>query len=175
MSAVRDWAGLRWLPCHVITSWYLCDKFRRRKVINSSSHRWHFQGLAYCRELAVWILNLSLTWLSLAGKFSGKADPVTGLEYAAVNSRGRHEQCIGWVDKPLFSRDGSSLVFVYHVGRCKAGSGASSDSSSYLFTVNADGTGLWRCGLGWQNVATDLYGDFVRHQGLCASFGGRSV
>jgi hypothetical protein len=84
----------------------------------------------------------------LAGKFSGKSDPMTKLEYAAVMSGSRraaatHDQCLGWVDKPLFSRDGASLVFAYHVGRCKGARGES--PSSYLFTVSADGSGLWRC------------------------------
>ena len=61
-----------------------------------------------------------------------------------MRSRTAHEQCMGWVDRPLFSRDGASLVFIYRAGRCKAG-GASWESSSYLFTVGADGRGLWRC------------------------------
>jgi len=63
-----------------------------------------------------------------------------------VRSRTAHEQCIGWVDRPLFSRDGASLVFMYRVGRCKAG-GPSWETSSYLFTIGADGSGLWRCAL----------------------------
>ena len=54
-----------------------------------------------------------------------------------------HDQCLGWVDKPLFSRDGARLVFTYHVGRCKGARGE--PPSSYLFTIGADGSGLWRC------------------------------
>lgn len=51
-----------------------------------------------------------------------------------------------------FSRDGSGIVFLYHIGRCTAGgqadAGAASAGSAqtwmYLFTVAADGSGLWR-------------------------------
>lgn len=52
-----------------------------------------------------------------------------------------------------FSRDSSSIVFLYHIGGCKAGGqagaagGASAGSRqtwTYLFTVAADGSNLWR-------------------------------
>ena len=103
------------------------------------------EGEHCCRatHVSVWLQH----HVSSAGKYSGKADPATRLEYAAVRSRTAHEQCIGWVDGPMFSRDGASLVFTYRVGRCKAAGGSSWESSSYLFTVGADGSGLWRCAL----------------------------
>ena len=71
---------------------------------------------------------------------------MTKLEYATAmpgSQRGAaHDHCLGWVDRPLFSRDGASLVFTYHVGRCKGARGE--PPSSYLFTVGADGSSLWR-------------------------------
>ena len=83
-----------------------------------------------------------------AGKFSGKMDPMTRLEYAAAvpgsHGAAARDQCLGWVDRPLFSHEGASLVFAYHVDRCK-GSTHGKPPSSYLFTVGADGSGLWRC------------------------------
>ena len=52
-----------------------------------------------------------------------------------------------------FSRDSSSIVFLYHIGGCKAAgqAGAAGSASAgsrqtwtYLFTVAADGSNLWR-------------------------------
>jgi hypothetical protein len=52
-----------------------------------------------------------------------------------------------------FSRDSSSIVFLYHIGGCKAAgqAGAAGSTSAgsrqtwtYLFTVAADGSNLWR-------------------------------
>ena len=52
-----------------------------------------------------------------------------------------------------FSRDGSSIVFLYHISGCKAaGQAGAAESASagsrqtwtYLFTVSADGSNLWR-------------------------------
>lgn len=54
--------------------------------------------------------------------------------------------------KMQFSRDGFSIAFLYHIGRCKAAgqadagavSAGSGRSWTYLFTVAADGSNLWR-------------------------------
>ena len=104
--------------------------------------------IVQCQKLCLG-RNMAMMMVCHIGKFSGQADPITRLPYAAMRSRGG-QQCIGWVDKPLFSRDGASLVFVYRVGRCKA-AGPTWESGSYLFTVSVDGTGLWRCASSWQN------------------------
>lgn len=42
------------------------------------------------------------------------------------------------------NRNASTIAFVYHISNCSAGPGAAPLHLSYLFTVDSDGSGLWR-------------------------------
>lgn len=48
---------------------------------------------------------------------------------------------MGWINKPAFNREGTHLVFIYHVSKCKP---SSIVPVSFLFTVGVDGKDLWR-------------------------------
>lgn len=43
-----------------------------------------------------------------------------------------------------YNREGSSAVFLYHIGRCKSTVAGGAPAWTFVFTVRADGGGLWR-------------------------------
>lgn len=69
-----------------------------------------------------------------------------------------------------YNREGSSAVFLYHIGRCKGTVAGGAPAWTFVFTVRANGGGLWR--LPVRQSAARMQLPLTRHTHLQCCFEG---